>query len=509
MEKNKDKYNQQFRKTLKILENCEDLMKNTDLSYEAFYVRSIFYEFAYSLSMFYLFKYVGWYDDSISLLFLRRTLECIAYYRPFQNNEFEKINFQIFKIQSQNRNVGSKEAQKIIQALKLKKVKVNSALKGNKFLFLHGIYSNEFTYHNFVEECLKKEGFYDASIYDYLSLRAHQSHPANSNWNFRPIDDLYTDIIIDLIPHTFRQAMKDAKQLHKMNLKKRYEEFTKEDSGFLESVEAFKTMIKVSKSELLRYLYFNLIEIYDYLYLCVFLSKLGLYRGIVSSFKPFIEKISAQDKIFKYKPSEAKEMFDAYGLCSEVVLMDFVPKKYFEDLKSLNNDEEIRKVYTKLVKPKINISFQDFKIAIKSNPSFVLNLKPQSFLNSIEEFAHDSFPSKAERLKKVYLESVVLSHCDGFLLFRKENDYLYDARFILEFTFEYLKSSLNYVFGNQFFSYAKLTDQEAKKLEEEFNKCFDKIESFLYKEVNDKKECEQQEASTKFVIPENVEKYFD
>ena len=46
MEKNKDKYNQQFRKTLKILENCEDLMKNTDLSYEAFYVRSIFYEFA-------------------------------------------------------------------------------------------------------------------------------------------------------------------------------------------------------------------------------------------------------------------------------------------------------------------------------------------------------------------------------------------------------------------------------------------------------------------------------
>ena len=49
-----------------------------------------------------------------------------------------------------------------------------------------------------------------------------------------------------------------------------------------------------------------------------------------------------------------------------------------------------------------------------------------------------------------YYESVVLSHCDGFLLFKKDKDYSDYAKVVIKFSLDYFRYLIDFFFGNKF-----------------------------------------------------------
>lgn len=87
---NYDKYNQQYRKAIELMALCDKKSEDSSLSYEEFYLNAITYEFAFSLALFNYSQFIGSSESSNSLLFLRRLLECYAYYKPFEDKRFEK-----------------------------------------------------------------------------------------------------------------------------------------------------------------------------------------------------------------------------------------------------------------------------------------------------------------------------------------------------------------------------------------------------------------------------------
>ena len=188
MKINREKANQQFRKALEIMSECEKKSENTNLSYEEFYLNALNYEFAYSFALLNYSLFLDSGDTSNSLLFLRRHFECVAYYTPVYSKLFEKINYQVYKIQAQKREVGEKEGLKLKHALKLKKCDMNDAIKNNNFLFLHGVFSEQFTYRNFVSNLFNMKDEAMKHVYDYLSLRIHQTNLNLFNGNFKTLD---------------------------------------------------------------------------------------------------------------------------------------------------------------------------------------------------------------------------------------------------------------------------------------------------------------------------------
>ena len=59
-------------------------------------------------------------------------------------------------------------AEKIKDALKLKRCNINDAIRNNNFLFLHGIYTSDFSYRNFISEIFDSVDNEMIFLYDYM-----------------------------------------------------------------------------------------------------------------------------------------------------------------------------------------------------------------------------------------------------------------------------------------------------------------------------------------------------
>lgn len=476
--KDKQKSNQMFRKAIELIDFYEHESEKTNLSYEDFYQNAIMYEFVYSLAMLYFSIFIGEKYNSNSLLFYRRFLECYAYYRPYEDKLFEKINFQVFKIQAQLREVGQKEGDKIKIALKLRKSNINSALKDNKFLFLHGIFASEFSYHNFMHELFGYKNKEIVFAYDYLSLRSHQTSFSIFNKFTDKMDKEVKCQCLDLYPKFLKDSLKDVKKLSKINLIDLFndDKIEKQIKDFKETISNIATLLD---GTVLNYISVMLFSIYDYLYSSIAFLKIGSYRGVVSSFKPFIEKIAVLNSLLRMNPSLANETFIAYNYCSVYTIKNSLCSTGgFEEGSFENNLDQI---YSTNVKDRSNISFLSFKQAIIQNPSFVLTLKRENYSSSVERFIKENFVKDEEELLDSYFESVVLSHCDGFLLFKKDKNYTDFAKIIIHFTLDYLKYLFDYFYGNKiYYSLNISTDKlKIKDAQKQINSCIDNLVSLI------------------------------
>ena len=503
MKINREKANQQFRKALEIMSECEKKSEDTNLSYEEFYLNALNYEFAYSFALLNYSLFLDSGDTSNSLLFLRRHFECVAYYTPVYSKLFEKINYQVYKIQAQKREVGEKEGLKLKHALKLKKCDMNDAIKNNNFLFLHGVFSEQFTYRNFVSNLFNMKDEAMKYVYDYLSLRIHQTNLNLFNGNFKTLDTRLLESCKRYSPDFFISDLKRIKKLNKTSLFD-VEKSLLLDNDYLVLTFLNNIIIFINSINSTEFNYFcDFVKlVWDFLYSSLMLLKMNSYRAIVATFKPFVEKVAVLNNLLKMKPSDANEAFVEYNFCSMYVLnntiteMGITSENYYS--------EHFESIYKNHAKKNKNLSMTSFRIKVENNPSFVITNRVENYSASVERFFKENYAEDQQELMEAYFESVVLSHCDAFLLFKKEKDYSFYAKILLNFTFECLKYLINYFYGNKF---NVLLDSESADsgyyISEKFIELLDKIkDSFLKNE-------EIKEENKEHLKVKNIEDYLD
>ena len=446
---NYDKYNQQYRKAIELMALCDKKSEDASLSYEEFYLNAITYEFAFSLALFNYSQFIGSSESSNSLLFLRRLLECYAYYKPFEDKRFEKINFQVYKIQAQNREVGEKEAKKIKDALKLKRCNINDAIRNNNFLFLHGIYTSDFSYRNFISEIFDRVDNEMIFLYDYFSLRAHQTNLNIFNKSFDNLDNRLFNNVKDFYPKIIIDALKNIKKLPKVSLADEEKSFLSDNDGLIYRMhdELLNFYAMIEKCNIDYYTVF-LGLVWSFIESSLFLFKLKSYRGIIATFKPFIEKVAVFSNLLKMKPYEADNAFFDFNFCSMYVVHNTMAKMNILEENMLEN--ELEKLYRNRFSKGSMEGFSSFKIKIENNPSYIITRKNENYSSSVERYFTENYIKDKKELMNAYYESVVLSHCDGFLLFKKDKDYSDYAKVVIKFSLDYFRYLIDFFFGNKF-----------------------------------------------------------
>ena len=483
--KTKLKFNQQFRKALELMEICEAKSEDLNISLEDFYENAIIYEFAYTLALFNFSEVItGGSDDT--LLFLRRSLECLAYYLPYEKKLLEKINLQIFKIQAQNREVGLKEGAKIKNILHLKKSDINSALRENKYLFLHGVYANEFSYHNFVEEIFALESKKMSFIYDYLGLRSHQTNLDLLSDSFVDLDKLIIEETKKYFPDNLQKALKNIKKLNKTSLIDAVNNIDKEYPWLNEALEQLSIFSDNLHSGPLVY-YVTLVNaVWNYFSTSLILKSIGSYRGIVATFKPFVEKVAILDNLRFVNREKASKIYIAYNFCSMYSIKSAMTKLHI--LSENTTEDDMKEVYDELVKTNTKLSFQAFINLVNQNPSYIITMKKDNFSTSVEKFFDKNFKDRKNELLESYYESVVLSHCDGFLLFKKEKDYTNLANELIKFSFDYLKFLFNFFEANKLFYGLNYDENDFSLALSDLFNIFEQIEAQLNNKTFEKEE---------------------
>lgn len=446
---NNDKYNQQYRKAIELMALCDKKSEDSSLSYEEFYLNAITYEFAFSLALFNYSRFIGSSESSNSLLFLRRLLECYAYYKPFEDKRFEKINFQVYKIQAQNREVGEKEAKKIKDALKLKRCNINDAIRNNNFLFLHGIYTSDFSYRNFISEIFDRVDNEMIFLYDYFSLRAHQTNLNIFNKSFDNLDNRLFNNVKDFYPKIIIDALKNIKKLPKISLADEEKSFLSDNDDLIYRMhdELLNFYAMIEKCNIDYYTVF-LGLVWSFIESSLFLFKLKSYRGIIATFKPFIEKVAVFSNLLKMKPYEADNAFFDFNFCSMYVVHNTMAKMNILEENMLEN--ELEKLYRNRFSKGSMEGFSSFKIKIENNPSYIITRKNENYSSSVERYFTENYIKDKKELMNAYYESVVLSHCDGFLLFKKDKDYSDYAKVVIKFSLDYFRYLIDFFFGNKF-----------------------------------------------------------
>lgn len=488
--KSKLKFNQQFRKALELMEICEAKSEDLNISLEEFYENAIIYEFAYSLALFNFSEVItGGTDDT--LLFLRRSLECLAYYLPYEKKLFEKINLQIFKIQAQKREVGLKEGAKIKNILHLKKSDINSALRENKYLFLHGVYANEFSYHNFVEEIFALESYKMSFIYDYLGLRSHQTNLDLLSDNFEDFDKLILELTKTYYPEKLQKALKNIKKLNKTSLIDVINNLEKEYPWLNDAFESISLFSDNLHHGPLVYYVTLVNSVWNYFSTSLILKSIGSYRGIVATFKTFIEKVAILDNLRFVNRDKASKIYVAYNFCSMYSIKSAMTKLRL--LKENTTEEDMKEVYEDLIKNNTKLSYQAFINLIAQNPSYIITMKKDNFSTSVEKFFDKNFKDRKSELLESYYESVVLSHCDGFLLFKKEKDYSNLANELINFSLDYLKFLFNFFEANKLFYGLQFDENDFSAVLSNLFHIFDQIEAQFNNKTLEKEEVSPKE----------------
>ena len=503
MSKNLGKYNQQYRKALKLMWSSEEFSELTNLNYDEFYVNAILYEFSFTIALLNYSLFSDTSDNSNVLLSIRRLLECSAYYIPYIEKKLEKINLQVFKIQAQNREVGEKEAIKFKKALKLKKCDINDAIKNNNFLFLHGVYASEFSYRNFINETYDKNNNEMTFIYDYLSLRTHQTSVDLFDKKFHILDTQLINDIKRFCPKVLSDSLKKIKQLPKISLIDTEKEMLKKDEGLIVALNnALVSFLELIGNSELQYFSCFIDLVWSFIYSSLFLLNLESYRGVVATFKPFIEKVAVLNSLLKMKPNEANQAYKDYNLCSVYVVYNSMVKMKLINENSLDND--LRNIYLKHFSQGNKDAYSSFKIKIESNPSYVITRRVENYSSSVERFFTDNFTKDKKELMEAYLESVILSHCDGFLVFRHEKDYTDYAKIVVKFSLDYLRYLIDFFFGNKFHYLLDNIQSHGAHLHEILTSLINKVEENFV--ASEEVEKEKKKTFLPFV---NIKDYLD
>ena len=151
-------------------------------------------------------------------------------------------------------------------------------------------------------------------------------------------------------------------------------------------------------------------------------------------------------------------------------------------------EDDMKEVYDELVKTNTKLSYQAFINLVNQNPSYIITMKKDNFSTSVEKFFDKNFKDRKNELLESYYESVVLSHCDGFLLFKKEKDYTNLANELIKFSFDYLKFLFNFFEANKLFYGLNYDENDFSLALSDLFNIFEQIEAQLYNKTFEKEE---------------------
>ena len=115
-------------------------------------------------------------------------------------------------------------------------------------------------------------------------------------------------------------------------------------------------------------------------------------------------------------------------------------------------------------------------------------MKKDNFSTSVEKFFDKKYKDIKNELLESYYESVVLSHCDGFLLFKKEKDYTNLAYELIKFSFDYLKFLFNFFEANKLFYGLNYDENDFSLALSDLFNIFEQIEAQLNNKTFEKEE---------------------
>jgi len=455
--KKKDKNKIEFNKEKKMVETFNQvifinklLKEDKDLSLGDRFKLSIEYESLYSYALS-LFLKNHWVFDDYFYLLIRKMIIANAYYALLQEHKITGLNLKLFKIISNNREIGEKETEKFKQRLCLsKKTNLNNYIKSTPNMYLTGIFENCYTDLDIAREFFKKYNQSDPKsvpLLDLVSFRLHFNiNSIGGNLDVEKIKPLMHFKKNDIYFKDLYERYNQLKTFHPYQIHDEY------------NLNTFNECIKdlydgISKS-LVTHAY--TLDNFNYLgiQLTYLLAKLGLFRetfnfhlytSIIQCIKFIVDTLSPTCKI-----NEKKEMKEANILFKEYLDILQIAEFSISEMNDEENEKKLKELYGKY-KNDYKYSYEKFVDTVLSNPSIFINKRIKTLTTSANEFIDYIYNKKENKemngkIKKLYQKSVRFSHIYGFLPYEDKSNLKEDITNCFLFLLDIFHKTLSFDF---------------------------------------------------------------
>ncbi len=476
----KDKANRLYR----VFSDYLETIKSDDSKFindnRGFFINSIKYEIYFCFKLIAIANYFNLTIYTTSIL-IRRYIEALALFNLSKiDNLLLKVNYQLFRLKAQDRVVGKNEENKLKKELLLsRKIDFISFLKSSQLTYLHGVINDEINFNKLINLFEINQDL--DNPYRFYSKIIHNISFDNLNSIDNEIKNRYLKLrdLMKKEENDFKEFNKKiiSKGLNSNNYVSFYE------SEFLKFKNKFKDFSKLLNDKKENY-YNRYFDIFlfnlNYLRDIHILFLLNEERGAYITIKPYLEKAAIFFTAINFDYVKFNDLISLYfKISSYSISKEFIYSKKIDNVNELLDDCYL--IFSKY----INMNKYVFKTKVMDNPQTVI-IKSSSYLDRVTNLLKKVEESEYEYNLNIYKKSIEFSHVDGYLLTKKDDDYLEEIRSIIRFVFDFLR----YVF-NKISNVNECKDDDILKALHEFENALDEFaidtDNLLTKYENNKK----------------------
>ena len=382
-------------------------------------------------------------EDSVpelTLINYRKMIEILAISET--STRMDDTNYQLFKIQAEQRDIGERELTKLSKKLNFKPNIFRRIVNLNRCFYLIGATENHEKFREVVA-CNTDANL--LSIYDVLGIGIHlapSSHCLTAikkileNKAFSSCFDSFLEVsnkimaankkIITPIPKIDEDFLLDFGEIglrfsmlseHFEDLKDYCFDNSEVDNQYLIETASFC----ISSLKSLIYSYYK-----------------NEYFGVIPLLKVSYEKVSLYNELLKLSPEDASIRFNTLYSIIMRTFMDVL------DSGSDSLSNEVFGVDYNYFKEKAHLTMSETKRIINKSPIFAVTLKHESFIELVKRNIEEIDKENIEGHLDAYLKGVEYSHATGFLIHRNKEEFkgniLFGIKYLMIFLLNAFKS---------------------------------------------------------------------
>ncbi len=396
-------------------------------------------------------------------LFGRKIIEDYYLYKLKDTKYLSHSNFKLFKLSSCKQEVGTRALKDITEEFKIPPNVIKKRMFDNDFWLFGNNYNsleNFFSY-DYGDSITESEKELHHHLYTGLGILLHSG--ISSSLNINSVYEIINKLAKEIVKDDYN-AIKTIKSsidndIDKFDFEKMHET--------LEKLYNFDDALTYKKIDLR----INYIQTYKdtlnfLLYLIIFYSINKFTKPCsVLIIKPFVELLAYNYELLNILNVKHLFLIKAYyDRFIKVKVKSVIENKSLEEYSYVKENKTLKKAYEDL-KDVFNISYEEFVDIYTKNPEKLINKKYNTYKGFVTHFV-DTF-NKSEELKRVYQESLKLTHSFGLI-----QNHEFNYKKLLLDLFDVVKTYLNY------YSLIVLSrdyvNPEEKGIREEYSKLINK-----------------------------------